>query len=250
MLSRETNKYTTHRAPSVPMAVAPKSLIATESFRAAERDRPSCMNLASISDSGSLERCTMSAPSISCSSSLSAFRWLTPTVCSAQPKTSSGEAAGRGTLALSGPYTRSVEETRGSGGEIHKTDKSTEKRLSCELTRVDVLAIRNVRREEAGRARSCDRKYCCLLCGTGDETDWTTKEQKTQQTGHKRTEDAPRGESAAFQREGREVDPATPRPVGGEEVSMGSGKFALKGNYLSRQDGLRLRAESKVLSES
>jgi hypothetical protein len=91
-----------------------------------------------------------------------------------------------------------------------KTDESTEERLSCELTRVgDALATRNVRREEAGRARSCDRKRCCLLC-----------ELETQQTGHEKTEDAPRGESAAFQWEGKEVDPATPRPVvvgGGEK---------------------------------
>jgi hypothetical protein len=46
-----------------------------------------------------------------------------------------------------------------------KTYESTEERLSCELTRVDVLATRNVRREEADRARSCDRKRCvCVVC--------------------------------------------------------------------------------------
>jgi hypothetical protein len=46
-----------------------------------------------------------------------------------------------------------------------KTYESTEERLSCELTRVDVLATRNVRREEADRARSCDRKRCvCAVC--------------------------------------------------------------------------------------
>jgi hypothetical protein len=53
---------------------------------------------------------------------------------------------------------------------------------------------------------------CCV------ELEMDTKEQKTQQTGHERTEDAPRGESAAFQWEGREVDPATPRPVRGEKM--------------------------------
>jgi hypothetical protein len=75
--------------------------------------------------------------------------------------------------------------------------------------------------------------------GTEDATDWTRKNRR-------RTKRRERCVPVGGQGSGSSN---TTTCAGGEDVSMGSGKFALKGNYLSRQGGLRLRVESKVLSE-